>query len=249
MKVYLSVVIPAYNEVKNIRRGVLESVYNYLKDQHYSWEVLIVDDGSSDESGQLLEKFAKKDKRVKVARKSHRGKGATVISGILSANGEIVLFTDMDQSTPIDQIEKFLPEFRKGADVVIGSRSGRPGQSLVRKVMAYGWVALRTLVLRLPYKDTQCGFKAFKKSSAREIFKKMRIFRERTRVKGAAVTAAFDLEMLYIARKLGLKVSEVPVEWYEYGERKGVSPLKDSWEGIRDLMRVRINALLGRYEV
>ena len=113
--------------------------------------------------------------------------------------------------------------------------------------MAYGWIIVRTLFLRLPFKDTQCGFKAFTKKSARQIFSKMRVVNENMRVKGASVTAGFDLETLYIARKLGFKIAEVPVEWYEYGERKEVSPIKDSWEGFRDLIRVRFNASTGKY--
>lgn len=249
MTKYLSVVLPAYNEVKNLRRGVLSSVYDFLKTKDFSWEVLIVDDGSADETVKMAEEFAREHSGFKVLKEPHRGKGGTVISGMLKTEGEIVLFSDMDQSTPIDQIEKFLPKFKSGYDIVIGSRSGRPGQSYVRKIMAYGWVFLRTILLRLPYKDTQCGFKAFKKEAAQEIFKRMQVFREGRRVSGAAVNAGFDLEILYIARKLKLKVAEVPVEWYEYGERKEVNPIKDSWDGLKDLLRVRINALLGKYNI
>jgi len=246
-RVYLSVVIPAYNEVKNLKRGVLSSVYDYLIRQEYSWEVLVVDDGSDDGTKDIVSEFVKKHKFFKLLSEPHRGKGGTVIAGMLAAKGDIILFSDMDQSTPIDQIEKFLPKIRTGFDIVIGSRSGRPGQTLVRKIMAYGWAFLRTVVLRLPYKDTQCGFKLFKREAAKKIFGKMRIFSEKVRTKGASVTAGFDLEVLYIARKLGFSVSEVSVEWYEYGQRKEVSPIKDSWEGLRDLVRVRWNAFRGEY--
>ncbi len=249
MTKHLTVVLPAYNEVKNLRRGVLSSVYDYLKTKDFTWEVLIVDDGSTDETVKMSEDFIKNHSGFRVLKEPHRGKGGTVIAGMLKSQGDIVLFSDMDQSTPIDQIEKFLPKFKLGYDIVIGSRSGRPGQSYIRKVMAYGWVFLRTIILRLPYKDTQCGFKAFKKEAAQEVFKRMQVFREGRIVSGAAVNAGFDLEILYIARKLKLKVSEVSVEWYEYGERKEVSPIKDSWDGLKDLIRVRINSLLGKYNV
>lgn len=249
MAKYLSIVIPAYNEVKNLRRGVLSSVYDFLKSQNYSWEVLIIDDGSTDKTKSMVSEFCRLHEGFKVYDVVHRGKAGTVIFGMLKAVGEVILFSDMDQSTPIDQIKKFLPKFESGYDIVIGSRSGRPGQSYIRKVMAYGWTILRTIILRLPYKDTQCGFKAFKKLAAKEIFKRMQVFRENRVVKGAAVNAGFDLEILYIARKLGLKVSEVPVEWYEYGERKEVSAIKDSWDGLKDLLRVRWNAILGKYNV
>lgn len=249
MSKYLSVVLPAYNEVKNLRRGVLSSVYDFLKSKSFSWEVLIVDDGSTDETVKMAQEFASSHKGFTVIKEPHRGKGGTVIAGMLKAQGDIVLFSDMDQSTPIDQIEKFIPKFNSGYDIVIGSRSGRPGQTYIRKIMAYGWVFLRTLILRLPYKDTQCGFKAFKKEAAQKIFKRMQVFREKRVIKGAAVNAGFDLETLYIARKLKLKVSEVPVEWYEYGERKEVSPIKDSWDGLKDLLHVRWNAFLGKYNI
>lgn len=248
-KPFLSVVIPAYNEEKNLKRGVLSSVYDYLLRQEYSWEVLVVDDGSTDNTAETVKDFTKKHDGFRLLEEPHRGKGGTVIAGMLAAKGEIILFSDMDQSTPIDQIEKFLPKFKEGHDVVIGSRKGRPGQPMIRKFMAYGWAFLRTLVLRLPFKDTQCGFKAFKKKAAKKVFGEMRVFSKKKRAKGASVTAGFDLEMLYIARKLGLKIAEVKVDWYEYGERKGVSPIKDSWEGFRDLMRVRINAFTGKYKV
>jgi len=247
-KIFLSVVVPAYNEESNLKRGVLSSVYEYLCKQKYSWEVLVVDDGSTDKTVEVVEKFIKNHDGFKLFKEPHRGKGGTVIAGMLKAKGENILFSDMDQSTPIDQIEKFLPKLEKGYDVVIGSRAGREGQSIIRKVMAYGWVILRTIVLRLPFKDTQCGFKLFKKTAASKIFKKMMVFSEKMRTEGASVTAGFDLETLYIARKLGMKIAEVPVEWYEYGERREVSPIKDSWEGLRDLMRVRYNALLGKYK-
>jgi hypothetical protein len=114
--------------------------------------------------------------------------------------------------------------------------------------MAYGFSALRFLVLRLPYKDTQCGFKAFNRQAARKIFTRMKIFSEKMRAQGASVTAGFDLEILYLARKLGFRVAEVPVEWH-HKEGTKVNPLKDSWEGFRDLMRVRFNALAGKYKV
>ena len=248
MKQDFSIVIPAYNEEANVRRGVLEIIWKYLKKQKYSWEVLVVDDGSDDNTVKLAMDFAKKHKEFRVLREPHRGKGGTVVAGMLAAKGEIVLFTDMDQATPINQIEKFIPKFKEGYDVVIGSRASRKGAPLMRKIMAYGFMFLRTVILRLPYKDTQCGFKAFRREAARKIFKRMKIFSEETRTHGASVAAGFDLEILYVARKLKLKVAEVPIEWH-HQEGTKVNPIKDSWEGLRDLMRVRINAFLGRYNL
>ncbi len=248
-KIKVSVVIPAYNEEINLRRGVLNVVAEFLSKQKYAWEVLVVDDGSTDDTIKIVEKFIKGHKRFKLLKEPHRGKGGTVITGMLRARGEIVLFTDMDQSTPIDQIKKFLPKFENGYDVVIGSRRGREGAPVIRKMMAYGFALLRNIILGLPYTDTQCGFKAFKRESAKKIFKKLEIFDKNMKAKGASVTAGFDLEVLYLARKLGFKVKEVSVEWWEYGERREVSPIKDSWEGLRDLIKVRVNALMGKYNV
>jgi hypothetical protein len=196
----------------------------------------------------LAAAFAKKHSGFKVMKEPHRGKGGTVIAGVLAAKGDIVLFTDMDQATPLKEIEKFLPKFKKGHDIVIGTRSGRKGAPLLRKIMASGFVLLRTIILRLPYKDTQCGFKALKKEAAQKIFKKMKVFSDKARVEGAAVTAGFDLELLYIARKLKYKVAEVPVIWHHQGTER-VNAIKDSWRGLRDMIQVRINALMGRYKV
>lgn len=249
MKPYLSVVIPAYNEEINLKRGVLDSVYEYLKNKDFTWEVIVMDDGSSDGTVSFVEKFAKKHKGFSVHREPHRGKGGTIIAGAEAANGEYILFADMDQSTPMDQFDKFIPKLNKEYDIAIGSRTGRPGQPLIRKIMAYGFVVLRTIILRLPFKDTQCGFKVYSNKAAKEIFKRTQIYSKDKVAKVGSVTAGFDLEVLYIARKLKLKIAEIPVEWYEYGQRKEVNPITDSIEGFRGMMMVRINALQGKYKV
>ena len=196
-KIFLSVIIPAFNEEYNLRTGVLDSVYDYLSNQKYSWEILFVDDGSTDVTLKIASDFAKKHNNFFVLNETHRGKAGTVTVGILKAKGEIILFTDTDQATPIDQIEKILPKFKEGYDVVIGSRQGREGAPVIRKIMAYGFSVLRFLVLRLPFKDTQCGFKAFSAKAAEEIFKRLEIFSSKNKSIGASVTAGFDLEILY----------------------------------------------------
>ena len=247
-KMYLSIVIPSYNEENNIRTGSLSGMVDYLKEQDYTWEILVIDDGSTDKTAELAEKFAKNHKNIKVLKEPHRGKGGTVISGMLKATGSIVVFDDMDQATPIDQLEKILPKFNEGYDVVIGSRAGREGAPLIRKTMAYGFTVLRNVILQLPFKDTQCGFKAFTNDAGRKIFERLRIFNEKELTLGASVSAGFDLEILYVARKLKLKVAEVPVIWH-HKEGTKVNPIKDSWEGLRDLIKVRLNALQGKYNV
>lgn len=243
----ISIVIPSYNEENNIRTGALSGMVDYLNDQKYKWEIIVVDDGSTDKTAELVEKFAASHKGVTVLKEPHRGKGGTVIAGMLKATGDIVIFDDMDQATPIDQLEKILPKFKNGFDIVIGSRAGREGAPIIRKTMALGFSLLRNLVLQLPYKDTQCGFKAFTKDASTKIFKKLQIFNNKQAQSGASVSAGFDLEILYVARKLKLKVSEVPVVWH-HKEGTKVNPIKDSWEGLRDLLKVRVNAIMGKYK-
>ncbi len=245
---FLTVVIPAYNEADNIKNGTLDKVGDYLKKQKFTWEVLVVDDKSTDSTLKLAQNYVKKHKGFRVSAQPHRGKGGTVIAGMLEARGEIVLFTDMDQATPLTEFDKFIPKFKKGADVVIGVRTGREGAPLIRKAMAYGFSLLRSIILRLPYSDTQCGFKAFRQDASREIFKRLKVFSEEQKIKGAAVTAGFDLEVLYVARKLGLKVAEVSVDWH-HQDTKRVNPIKDAWQGLRDLIRVRLNAFQGKYKI
>lgn len=245
---YLSIVIPAYNEEINLKRGVLNSVRDYLEEKDFDWEVLILDDGSKDKTIDLVGEFTRHHRNFKLYKEPHRGKGGTIIAGVNYAKGDIVLTLDMDQSTPIAEFDKFLDKFKQGYDIVIGSRSGRPGQPAIRKLMAYGLVFLRTMVLRLPYRDTQCGFKAYNRNAIQKVFPKIQIYGKKSQSTSGSVSAGFDLEVLYIARKRKLKVAEVPVEWYEYGERKEVNPIKDSWEGVRDLFLVRINALQGKYK-
>lgn len=246
-KVFLSVVIPAYNEEYNLRTGVLDSVYDYLSEQKYSWEILFVNDESTDSTLKLAQEFARKHPGFKVLNEPHKGKAGTVIAGILEAKGQIILFTDTDQATPIDQVEKVLLKFKQGYDVVIGSRTGREGAPVIRKLMAWGFATLIKIILRLPFKDTQCGFKAFKSEAAKEIFSRLEIFKE-NKSAGASVTAGFDLEILYIARKLKYKVTDVLVDWH-HKEGTKVDPIKDSIEGFRGLLMVRLNALAGKYSV
>lgn len=247
-QIKVSIVIPAYKEVKNIKQGVLNEVYEYLSNQKYSWEVLIVDDGSPDKTADLIQSFVQKHSGFKLMKEPHRGKGGTVIAGMLAAKGEIVLFTDMDQATPIDQLAKIIPKFAEGYDIVIGIRSGREGAPISRKVMAYGFMLLRTLILRLPYKDTQCGFKAFSSDASNKIFGKLHTYYENLHVQGAAVTAGFDLELLYIARKFGYRVAQVPVIWHHKDSNR-VNAIRDSLQGFKDLLRIRINAILNKYQI
>lgn len=245
---FLSVVIPAYNEETNIRLGAFDKVARYLDSQSYEWEVIVVDDGSSDSTATLSEEFIVHNKHFSLVKNPHQGKAATVMTGMMKAQGEIVLFSDLDQATPLKEVEKILPWFEKGYDVVIGSRKGkREGAPILRRFMARGFMILRTVVLGLKgISDTQCGFKAFRQQVARDIFQHLSLYGKQKTVSGAMVTAGFDIEVLFLAKVLGYKIKEIPVEWH-YVETRRVNPIKDSWEGLMDIVHIRINAWKGVY--
>lgn len=248
MKPFLSVIIPSYNEETNIRLGALEKVSRYFNSQTFTWEVIVVDDGSKDASPQLLDQFIKSSSGFRVIHNVHLGKAGTVIAGVMAAKGNIVLFSDLDQATPIAEIEKILPWFEKGADVVIGSRnSRREGAPLSRIIMARGFMMLRGFLLGLKgITDTQCGFKAFKNDVAKSICSKLQLYGTSHETQGPMVTAGFDIEVLYLVKKLRYKIREVPVEWH-YVETRRVNPIKDSIQGLKDIIMIRWFAIQGKY--
>ncbi len=240
----LSVVIPAYNESKNLKKGVLDQVYEYLKVRDYSYEVLIVDDGSSDNTADLVEEQIKNKKGFQLIRNPHGGKAITVMSGILATKGEVAVFSDMDQSTPISEIEKFFSKFEEGFDIVVGERTGREGAPLIRKIYAAGFSILREILLGFSY-DTQCGFKAFNRKAIDSVFPALLQKWQKKRVMGAAVNAGFDVELLFISKKRGLRITEISVLWHYVGsERVG---LKAAVEALKDMLRIRFNDFLGKY--
>jgi glycosyltransferase involved in cell wall biosynthesis len=247
-KIFLSVVIPCFNEARNIRLGVLDKLYFYFQKQKYAWEVIFVDDGSTDESTKLINSFIKGRKNFILIKRPHQGKAGAVSAGVLKAKGEIVLFSDFDQATPINQIEKFFPWFEKGFDVVIGSRKDqRKGAPFLRKAMAKGFMLLRNLILDLKITDTQCGFKAFRLKAANGIIPKLQVFNLKRSAFGSTVSAGYDIELLYLAKIKGYKIHEIPVEWH-YQETRHVNPVKDSLESLTDLVRIKINAISGKYK-
>lgn len=248
MKPLLSVVIPSYNELKNIKRNVLDQVVDYLKKQAYEWEVLLSDDGSTDGTTEKLHEFSKKDKRIHVVENIHAGKGPTVQSGMLKASGEWILFTDFDQSTPLSEIEKLLA-FQKTHQVIIGSReiagARRDKEPLHRHIMGKGFnILVQTLAIPGIY-DTQCGFKLFRRDACQDIFSKLVVY-GRSKERHDAFTGAFDVEALFLARKNGYKIQEVPIVWH-HNETDRVSPVKDSLRMLTDIIKVRIADFSGKY--
>lgn len=246
----LSVIIPCYNEIENLKRGVLDQVKEFLQKQDYNWEVIVSDDGSSDKSLNFVKEYIKKTKIFRVLENPHAGKPFAVWAGIKAAKGKYVLFTDMDQSTPISEINKLLPFFRKDYDVVIGSRGEeRKGFPWYRKFLAAGFRIIRRAIILSNIIDTQCGFKAFKREVAEDVFKRLQVFKEEKRAKGWKVTA-FDVELLFIAQKRGYKIAEVPVKWLDVDIAKGKKRnfIKESSQMGKEILRVRFNDLRRLYE-
>ena len=251
MSVFLSVIIPSYNEQENITRGVLDQVLDYLKKQTYEFEVILSDDGSTDGTQTALENFAQNKTNVKVLKNIHAGKGPTVQSGMLTATGQWRLFTDFDQSTPLSELEKLLPFTEQGYNVVIGSReiagAVRDDEPWYRHLMGKGFnIFVQLLAIRGIY-DTQCGFKLFSAAAAQAIFSKLVVYGRKTE-RSDAFTGAFDVEALFLAKKMGYKIKEVPITWYHHSTNR-VSPVKDSLRMFKDIVRVRLNNWWGRYTI
>ncbi|MEX2028245.1 MAG: dolichyl-phosphate beta-glucosyltransferase [Candidatus Curtissbacteria bacterium] len=248
-KPHLSVIVPAYNEQPNFEKGLLDSVPQYLEKQNYTYEILIVDDGSSDKTAKLSEDFAKKYKNVRVIKNPHQGKAETVKKGVQEASGEYILFTDFDQATPIAEIEKLLPLFPQ-YDIAIGSRqlpgAKREKEPFHRHLMGLVFNMIVQVIAVKGIWDTQAGFKCFKKEVAKELFGQLKVYGKGKQVQGALVTA-FDVELLFIARKKGFKIKEVPIIWHAVATSR-VSPLKDSARMFRDVLKVRLNDIKGVYK-
>ncbi|MBN1660695.1 MAG: glycosyltransferase [Anaerolineae bacterium] len=251
----LSVVIPCYNEARNLERGVLEEVHHYLACQPFSWEVVIVNDESTDDSKRLIEQAIAGKERFHLFDIPHGGKPAAVWEGIQRARGEAVLLTDMDQSTPIEELSKLLPWHEQGYDVVIGSRQmTREGSSLVRKVGSFIFLNLRRLALLPEIIDTQCGFKLCRRQVALEAFPQLEFLRRAEQPMGWKVTA-FDVELLYLIDQAGYRIKEVTVRWRNRDESdtKGQQGemsryLHESINMAREVTRVKLNQIRGVYD-
>jgi glycosyltransferase involved in cell wall biosynthesis len=246
----LSLVIPAYNEAPNLRRGVLQQVADYLAGQPYPHEVLVVDDGSADETPSLVEAFAQEYPTFTLLREPHRGKATAVRAGVLAARGRYVLFADLDLSTPLTYTEPFLQLLDGGWDIVIASREAKGGVRLgapvQRRVMGKAFGLLVRLLLLPGIHDSQCGFKAFRREVALDLFRSLRVFQAKAgEVSGPRVTA-FDVELLLLARKKGYTIREVPVLW-RHMETRRVNPLLDSSRMLREVLTIWWNDRRGLY--
>ena len=235
---FLSVVIPAYNEERRIL-NTLEQVTSYLAAQAYSWTVLVADDGSTDGTATLVSRFASEQPQVSLLSLVHRGKGWAVRSGMLHIRAAHRFLCDADLSMPIEQLERFLPPQLTGCDIAIGSREA-PGarrfdEPRRRHLMGRLFNDMtRTLAVH-GISDTQCGFKCFRGHTADLLFSLQRV-----------PGFGFDVEVLFVAQRMGLRMVEVPIDWYYRAESK-VRPLRDGLAMSRDILKVRWNAWRGKY--
>ena len=235
-----SIVIPAYNEAARLGAS-LEKVLGYVHAQGWSAEVIVVNDGSSDNTADIVRAHAAKDAALRlIDNPGNRGKGFSVRHGMLSARGRIVFFTDADLSAPIEEAPKLIQALNAGADIAIGSRWLRAEtqtqrQPLYRQLFGRVFNLLLRITLGLQFADTQCGFKAFKQPTVPAIFPLQRIERW-----------GFDPEILFLAKKFRFQVKEVPVLWGHSGGTR-IHPLKDGSRMFLEMLHIRWNNLRGKY--
>jgi glycosyltransferase involved in cell wall biosynthesis len=236
-----SIVIPAYNESGRLG-ATLEKVLAYVRQQGWDAEVIVVNDGSRDNTAEIVRAFAEKNPILRlVENPGNRGKGYSVRNGILNSRGDIVVFSDADLSSPIEEMPKLLQPLAAGADIAIGSRWLRAElqtqrQSLHRQLFGRIFNLLLRIILGLQFKDTQCGFKAFTRRAAQTILPLQRIERW-----------GFDPEILFLARKFGFRVEEIPVRWGHSGGTR-INPLMDGARMFQEMLRVRWYDLTGKYD-
>ncbi len=241
--------MPAYNEGSRLPE-TLVTIDDYLATQEYESEIIVADDGSTDQTASIAEDFCADRTPLTVIRLPHRGKAATVRDGILAARGKYILFTDADLPTPMSYSSELLEALQSGADVAIGSREGhaahRYNEPDYRHLMGRIFNAIVRVVAVPAIDDTQCGFKAFRHDAAQQIFHAVRLYADDREISGPSVTA-FDVEVLFIARKFGYTIQEVPVAW-SYVSGSKVNPALDSVRMVVDVLTVRWNDFRGKYE-
>jgi dolichyl-phosphate beta-glucosyltransferase len=251
-KLFLSVIIPCYNEEENLKQGVLEAVKSYLEQQNFKWEVIISDDGSTDGSKELIKKQTADWHNFRILENRHGGKPSTLLHGLNAADGKFILFTDMDQSTPITELDKLLTLIDKKVGAVIGSRGlSRENFPFYRRLGAILFASFRRLMILPEIADTQCGFKLFRAKALKIVFPKLEFFRKKTRASGWMVTS-FDVELLHMIKKLGYDIEEIHVDWLDSDESKSKgSPfgkyLRESREMFLQILKVKINDIRGFY--
>lgn len=247
----LSIVIPAYNELSNFKSGALNQVDTYLKKNKLNWEVIIVDDGSTDGSSKLIEDYVKNKNNWHFIQNTHQGKTNTIKTGVFVAKNPYTLFTDFDQSTPVSEAEKLTPFTTQGFKIVIGSReikgSHREKEPWYRHLMGKGFNLAVKIIAVKGIHDTQCGFKLFETKTAQQLFKSLKVYKSKGKLEKHAFTGAFDVELLFIANKHKIKIAEVPISW-QHAPTNRVNPIRDSLRMLIDILKIRLYHILGSYK-
>jgi dolichyl-phosphate beta-glucosyltransferase len=240
----VSVIVPVFNESDRIERS-LGTLWHYFEERREAAEILVVDDGSSDDTVARVRAFAADHAGVTLLAERHRGKAAAVLAGMQRAGGCVVGFMDIDLATPLETWERCQKAIDEGAGVAIASREGmgsaRVGEPWYRHLMGRVFNGLVQIL-----HDTQCGFKFFSREAMDDILPRQQLYRDAQVVSIPRVTA-FDVELLYIARRQGHRIAVIPVTWH-YGDHSKVNPITDTLQNVRDVLMVRINGWRGRYD-
>lgn len=228
---YLSIIVPAFNEAERLPETLSRLVAFAEAWEKPATEIIVVDNASTDATGEIVMEFSSRNPCVKYLYNTAPGKGAAVRTGMLAAQGEYLLLCDADMAVPIDEVVNFLPPVLQDCDIAIGSResegSKRYGEPFYRHLMGRVFNLIVRALLLSGLRDTQCGFKCFRRNIAHELF-------SASRINGWS----FDAEVLYIARLKGYRIIEVPVNWY-YGEKSKVSPARDTWLMLKEVLWIR----------
>lgn len=247
-----SIVIPCFNESGKITSS-LTQILTFMPTFCSTFEVIVVDDGSTDDSVAKIKEYQKNHNYVRLIENQHKGKGPTVWTGVMEALGDYIYMADADLSAPIDSLKKLSIWIKEhDYDIVIASREGfgakRLGEPLYRHIMGRIFNFLVQALILPGIKDSQCGFKLFKGDVAKDVFGRLSIYGRSAEEQKGAYLGAFDVEVLFIAKKLGYKIKEAPIEW-TYVKTSRLNPVKDSLKMARDVLRIKLNGLKGAYKI
>lgn len=237
---FLSVIIPAYNEENRLPR-TLEKVLEFLNKQNYSFEVLVIENGSSDRTFEVAKEYAQTHSSVIILQEQQRGKGNAVRRGMLEAKGEYRFICDADLSMPIEEVAKFIPPQLTDFDIAIGSREAlgavRYNEPSYRHFGGRAINIIIRLFILSGFQDTQCGFKCFRSQVAEDLFRQQTL-----------TGWSFDIEILYLARRKKLRIKEIPIDWYFFADSK-VNAIRDALKMISDIFVIHLNAIRGKYDL
>ncbi len=247
-----TIVMPAYNESDKIIPTITQ-VFNFMRKFTSSFEFILVDDGSTDQTADLVQKYTEEYRELRLIRNKHLGKGPAIWTGVKAAKGDFIYLADADLSTPIDELKKLYNwMLEHNYDIVIASREGvgaeRVNEPLYRHLMGRVFNMFVQFIALKGINDSQCGFKLFRKTTAKDVFKRLKIYNaDSANSTKIPYLGAFDVEVLYVAKKLGYKIKEVPVLW-TYVKTTRLNPVRDSIRMAIDVIKIRLNDIRGLYK-